>query len=303
MTSQAFASTASHRPDDQADAARTLRAMIAGGKGLVLPGVFDGLSATIARRAGFEAFFIGGLPLVGARYGVPDIGLKGLAEIRAGVADILDACPMPALVDMDDGYGDVKNAVHTMHSYERLGVSALMIEDQRWPKRCGHMAGKQVVPTADMVNKVRAMVAERRIADTFIFARTDARAVNGLDDALRRAECYLRAGADGLFIEAPESLDELARIGRSFDVPMIANPLEGGKTPILKPAQYHALGFQILPYGLHLLMRVAKVMQDSLRDLYSQAMEMDYASSAMPFEEYLDVVGLPQWHGVEERNS
>ena len=165
------------------------------------------------------------------------------------------------------------------------------------------MAGKQVVPTADMVNKVRAMVAERRIADTFIFARTDARAVNGLDDALRRAECYLRAGADGLFIEAPESLDELARIGRSFDVPMIANPLEGGKTPILKPAQYHALGFQILPYGLHLLMRVAKVMQDSLRDLYSQAMEMDYASSAMPFEEYLDVVGLPQWHGVEERNS
>lgn len=280
----------------------TFRSLVQTGKGLVLPGIFDGLSGRLAQRAGFEAIFIGGFPLVGTRYGVPDIGLKGLADIRAGVSDILDACELPAFVDIDDGYGDAKNAVHTLHSYERLGVSAVMIEDQRWPKRCGHLDGKQVVPTEDMVAKLRAMVSERRDPETFIFARTDSRAVLGLDEALRRGEAYLRAGADGLFVEAPQSIEELQRVGREFNVPLIANPLEGGKTPILMPQEYHELGFQVLPYGLHLLMRVAKTIKDSLDDLHSRAMKMDYASTAMSFPDYLDAVGLPQWQGVEERS-
>ncbi len=281
--------------------APTFRQLLQPERPLVLPGVFDGLSARLASRAGFEAIFVGGFSVVGTRYGVPDIGLKALADIRCAVADIREVCPLPALVDIDDGYGDVKNAVNTVWSYERLGVSAFILEDQVWPKRCGHLGSKRVVEPALMVEKLAAVSAERRSPDTFVFARTDARAVHGLDDAMRRGEQYLRAGADGLFIEAPTSVDELERIGRAFDVPMIANPLEGGKTPILKPEEYYGLGFQVLPYGLHLLMRVAQVMEQALADLKSQTFAMSYDDTAMSFEHYLDVVGLPEWDRLVDR--
>ncbi len=277
----------------------TFRSLIQQGNGLVMPGIFDAIGGRLAARIGFPAIFIGGFSLIGARYGAPDIGLRGLADIRAGVVDILGACSVPALVDIDDGYGDVKNAVHTLHSYESIGVSAVMIEDQQWPKRCGHLDGKIVVPPEYMAAKIRALVGERLDPATFVFARTDARAVLGLDEALRRAEIYLRAGADGLFIEAPESVEELERIGREFAVPMIANPLEGGKTPILRPADYHALGFQVLPYGLHLLMRVVRTMSDALKDLHSQTLAMDYETSAMSFDDYLALVDLPNWQRIE----
>ena len=178
---------------------------------LVLPGAHDALSARLIEQAGFEGYFIGGFPAVGARYGVPDVGLKGLGEIAAAVHDILGATDLPVFVDIDDGYGDVKNAVHTMHTYERMGVAAMQIEDQKWPKRCGHMAGKTVVACEEMEAKIRAMAGERINPDTFIWARTDSRAPLGLDEALRRAERYLRAGADALFIEAPRTIEELER--------------------------------------------------------------------------------------------
>src|SRR3989454_498899 len=209
---------------------------------LVVPGAHDALSARLIQNIGFETYFIGGFPAVGARYGVPDIGLKGFGEISACVRDIMAACDLPVFVDGDDGYGDVKNVVHTVQTYERMGVSAILIEDQQWPKRCGHMVGKKVVPTELAEAKIRAAASERIDPETWILARTDARQVYGLDEAMRRAERYIRAGADGIFIEAPRTVEELARIGRAFDVPQICNPLIGGRTPTPRVGEVRALG-------------------------------------------------------------
>ena len=163
---------------------------------LVIPGAYDALSALLIERTGFDCMFVGGFPVAGARYGVPDIGLAGFADIAAAVRDIIAACEVPVLVDIDDGYGDVKNAVHTVQAYERMGASAVFLEDQAWPKRCGHMAGKKVVPAEVMEAKIKATMAERLDPETLICVRTDARAVLGFDEALRRAERYVRAGFD-----------------------------------------------------------------------------------------------------------
>src|SRR5437588_1563657 len=169
---------------------------------LQLPAAHDALTAKLIQRAGFHAYQIGGFALVGARHGLPDVDLTRFGEHAAGVRDIMAACDLPVLVDADDGYGDAKNVTLTVTSYEATGVSAIFIEDQVSPKRCGHMSGKQVVPPKIMEERIQAAVAARHSADFFIVARPDARAVEGLDEALKRAERYLKAGADGLYIEA-----------------------------------------------------------------------------------------------------
>ena len=266
---------------------------------LVMAGAFDALSARLIERAGFPSYFISGFSVVGARYGVPDIGLKGLGDISAAVRDIVRATDLPVLVDGDDGYGDVKNVVETVHTYERMGVGAIMLEDQTWPKRCGHMAGKNVVPVEVMEAKLRAAVSERLNPDTFIIARTDSRAVHGLDDALRRAERYLNTGVDGLFIEAPESVEELEIIGKSFDVPQLANPLEGGRTPILSPKELHELGFRIIPYGITLILRAAKAMQLALEDIRSGKFAL--WNTGVSFDEYKEIVGFSKWSRVDDQ--
>jgi 2-methylisocitrate lyase-like PEP mutase family enzyme len=203
------------------------------------------------------------------------------------------------LVDIDDGYGDVKNVVHTVHTYERMGAEALMIEDQRWPKRCGHMAGKNVVPIEDMELKLRVALAERMDPQTFIFARTDARSPLGLDEAMRRAERYLALGADGIFIEAPQSLEELERIGRAFgNVPMIANPLEGGVTPLLKPDELHALGFKVIGYGTNLLMRAVKTLQMALADIRDGQFKL--MGTGIGLGEYVKLLGYDDWARIDE---
>lgn len=275
------------------------RTALAAEQPLILFGAYDALSARLIERAGCAALFVSGFSVVGARYGVPDIGLRAFGDISAAVHDILQATSLPALIDIDDGYGDVKNAVHTVQAYERLGASAMMIEDQAWPKRCGHIAGKSVVPLADMEAKVRAVVGERTDPTTFIIARTDARAVVGLDEALRRAEAYLRAGADGLFIEAPESVEEMAIIGRHFDVPLLANPLEGGRSPILTPKEYRELGFSIIGYGITLLLRAAAAMQTAIDDIRSG--RFGASQDALGLEQFKDIVGFADWARIEDK--
>jgi 2,3-dimethylmalate lyase len=266
---------------------------------LVVPGAHDALSARLIQRIGFETYFIGGFPTVGARYGVPDLGLKGFGEIAAAVRDIMAACDLPVFVDGDDGYGDVKNVVHTVNTYERMGVSAILIEDQLWPKRCGHMEGKKVVPVELAEAKIRAATAERLNPETWILARTDARQVHDLDEAMRRAERYIRAGADGIFIEAPRSIAELQRIGRAFDVPQICNPLMGGHTPILTMEELGDLGFNCAVLGLDTLMHAAKAIEAVLLDMKSGRFALREAG--MDFETYKQVVGYDRWRGVEER--
>src|SRR5258708_124697 len=237
---------------------------------LVVPGAHDALSARLIQKIGFPTYFIGGFPAVGARYGVPDVGLKGFGEISAAGRDIMGACDLPGFVDGDGGYGDVKNVVHTVQSYERMGVSAILIEDQQWPKRCGHMVGKKVVPAELAVAKIKAACAERINPETWILARTDARAVHDLDEAMRRAEKYIRAGADGIFIEAPRSIAELERIGKAFDVPQICNPLMGRHTPIRSMEELRQLGFNCAVLGLDTVMHAAKAIEAVLVHMESR---------------------------------
>jgi 2,3-dimethylmalate lyase len=265
---------------------------------LVMPGAHDAISARLIARAGFKAYFIGGFPLVGARYGLPDVGLAALGEMAAGTRDIMAACDLPVLVDGDNGYGDAKTAVHVLHTYERMGAAAIFFEDQLSPKRCGHMAGKQLMPPERMEANLRAVASERMRPDIFLIARTDARAVHGLDEALRRGERYLRAGADGLFIEAPMNLEELARIGNAFaGVPQLANMLEGGRTPLLPPSELGRLGFAMAIYGISLLMHAVRAMQGVLAELARG--EVGFAGSGVGFEKYKDIVDFDRWSRIE----
>lgn len=276
----------------------SFRSLVASERPLVLPGAHDAISARLIERAGFKAYFIGGFPLVGARYGVPDIGLAGLGEISAAVREIVAACDLPVMVDADNGYGDVKNVVHVLHTYERMGVQALMLEDQVAPKRCGHIAGKDVVPAEQMEAKIRAAAQNRLDAETFILARTDARDVLGLDEAFRRAESYLKAGADGIFIESPHSVEELEQIGRKFDVPQMANMLEGGRTPLLTPKELADLGFRMPTYGISLLLHAVRAMQGVLAQL--AAGDLDFKGKGAGFEEFKSLVGFQTWAGIED---
>jgi len=277
----------------------TFRQLVASERPLVLPGAHDAISARLIERAGFKAYFIGGFPLVGARYGVPDIGLMGLGEIGSGIRDIMSACDLPVLVDCDNGYGDVKTVVHVINFYERLGAQAVFFEDQVSPKRCGHIAGKRLLDPGQMEANIRAAAENRIHSDTFIIARTDAREVYGLDEALRRGERYARAGADALFIEAPVSVEEMRTIGRTFDVPQLANMLEGGRTPLLRPSELEELGFRIAIYGISPLMHAVRAMQHVLSSLSEG--DVSFAGRGVSFEEYKSIVGFDRWAAVENR--
>jgi 2-methylisocitrate lyase-like PEP mutase family enzyme len=279
----------------------TWRELLARGEPLLLPCAHDALSARLIERAGFSAYSIGGYALAGARHALPDIGLLGFGEMSAGIRDIMAASALPVLLDCDDGYGDVKNVAHTVARYQAMGAAAVFIEDQRAPKRCGHMAGKEVIDAEAMAAKLRAAAAARRNGDLFIIARTDARAVHGLDEALRRAEIYLAAGADGLFVEAPQSLDELARVGRAFPgVPQLANMVEGGgRTPVLAPQELFRLGFAMVAYPTSLIFRVARAIEQALADL--KAGRPANINDSVDFESFKEITGLERWADVERR--
>ena len=278
---------------------KTFRQLVASESLLVLPGAHDAISARLIQRAGFKAYFIGGFPLVGARYGVPDIGLMGLGEIEAGIRDIMAASDLPVLVDCDNGYGDVKTVVHTINTYERLGAQAVFFEDQISPKRCGHIHGKRLLSAEHMEANIRAAAENRINPETFIIARTDAREVYDLDEALRRGERYIRAGADGLFIEAPVNIDELEKIGRAFEVPQLANMLEGGRTPVLTPAELERLGFRIVIYGISLLVHAVQAMENVLTCLARG--KVDFAGKGVGFEDYKSIVGFEHWATIEAK--
>ena len=262
---------------------------------LVLPGAHDALSALLIKQAAFPAYFIGGYSLLGVRYGLPDIGLAGLGEMSAGIRDIVNACDLPVLVDADNGYGDEKTIAHSVRTYERMGVSALMIDDLVLPKR---KTGKVLMPAEQMMKNLRAAVAARENPDTFFIGRTDALTELGMDEARRRAEQYLEAGADGIFIEGIRTVDELELAGRSFDVPQLANMMEGGNLPVLKPSELAQMGFQMSIYGISLLVRITRLMRESLADLKSERLEM--VGSGVSLDEYNNIVGLPAWMKYED---
>jgi len=278
----------------------TWRGLLARPEPIVMPGVYDALSASFAERLGASAAVVGGFGVVAARYGLPDIGVVGLHGMAAAVHDILAATRIPLLVDADDGYGDAKSVSLTVTTYETMGASALLLEDQVAPKRCGHLAGKGVVATEAMEAKLRTAAAARRDRDLFIIARTDSRAVHGLDEALRRSERYLRAGADGLFIEAPQSVEELALIGREFDVPQMCNMLVGGRTPLLTSAELHAMGFRMIVHGTTLVSRVARALEEGLGEILGDVNRFD-EGRYMPLRQFTEALGIERWLEVERR--
>ena len=266
-----------------------------------LPAAHDGLTAKLIERAGFSACQIGGFALTGARHGFPDIDLTRFAEQAAGVRDILAACSLPVLVDVDDGYGDVKNVTHTVRTYEAMGVPAIFLEDQVAPKRCGHLTGKKVVPPEVMESKIRAAAAARHSPDFFLVARTDARDPEGLDSALRRGERYLKAGADGLYVEAPKSEKELEQIGKTFHgVPQMTNMFEGDdETPWLTPKELSKLGFSMILYPTTLLFRLVRSVERALQDL--KAGKKTPGKEGVRLDEFEEIVGLSDWAEIEKR--
>src|SRR5438270_1141758 len=271
-------------------------------KPMQLPSACDALTAKVIQQAGFPAYQVGGFALDGMRFGFPDMDVNRLGEKSAAVADIIHACELPVLVDCDDGYGDEKNVVHTVHVYDDLGVPAIFIEDQRSPKRCAHMGGKPVVEPQEMVNKIRAACSARREADKlFILARTDAIAVNGLDDALRRAEKYLRAGADGVYVEGPRDLKELRAVGRTFKgEPLAVTMLEGGGvTPWAPPDELYSMGFNMVLYPTTLLFRQTRAMMRTLADLKA-GIPMPASDSVTMFE-FEKIVDIAYWKSIEEK--
>jgi 2-methylisocitrate lyase-like PEP mutase family enzyme len=270
-------------------------------KPLPLVAVHDALSAQLVERAGFKAYSIGVFGLIGCRYLLSDVGIASFGEIVEGIRDTMSGSSLPVLVDGDDGYGDVKNITRTVEVYEEMGVAGIVFEDQTNPKRCGHMAGKSVVSIEQAKRKLEAALAARKNPDLFIVARTDARAVHGLDDALRRGEEFLKLGVDGLFVEAPQSIEELEIIGRSFDEPLVVNMAAGGRTPILPQKELARMGFSIILYAGTMLFRAAKAMQETVASLKKGDIEPD--DYYLTFKEMTDIFGLSKWAAIDDKYS
>ncbi|HEX3356197.1 MAG TPA: isocitrate lyase/PEP mutase family protein [Tepidisphaeraceae bacterium] len=268
---------------------------------LLLPVAHDALSARIIEQAGFAALQIGGFAVEGSRHGIPDINLTHFAERYAAVKDIMAATSLPIMVDADDGYGDAKNITYTVRAYQGLGIQALFIEDQQAPKECGHMDNKKVVPTEEMVNKIKAAVDAKSDREFFILARSDAINPEGLDSVLRRGEKYLKAGADGIYIEGPETVEQLQAIGKAFKgTPLATSILEnGGKTPWLPPEQFGEMGFSMILYPTSILFRSTHAIQSAARDLRSgRPLEVEHAVDMKTFEKIVD---LEHWRKIEKK--
>lgn len=262
---------------------------------LVAPGVYDALTARMVESCGFEAAFMSGAGVSYARLGRPDIGLLTMTEMVDAAAGIASAVNIPIIADGDNGHGNAINVMRTVRLFEAAGVAALLLEDQTLPKRCGHLAGKRVVSQEEMVGKLRAAQKARASRDFALIARTDARSILGLDATIQRAKAYLDAGADILFIEAPESERELAAIARAFPgVPLLANMVEGGKTPLLSAAELEALGYAVVIYPNALARRFVAAGRELLAGLKTAGSTHAFLDCMVMFSELNALVGLDE---------
>ena len=228
---------------------------------IVAPGVYDLVSAKLADQAGFDALYMTGFGVVASHLGYPDAGLATYSDMLGRVRQIAEGTATPLIADGDTGYGGLLNVDHTVRGYEAAGAQAIQLEDQEFPKKCGHTPSRRVIPLADAARKIKVAAQARSSKDFKIIARTDARTAHGLDEALRRGEAFLKAGADILFIEAPESVAEMERIGRSFEAPLLANMVEGGRTPILSREELERIGYKLAIYPVAGLLAAASALQ------------------------------------------
>ena len=269
---------------------------------LVAPGVYDGLTANLATQSGFEALYLSGAAVAYTRLGLPDIGLSTASEMADTMALIADRTDLPVIMDADTGFGNALNARRTMQTYERAGAAAIQIEDQTFPKRCGHLTDKSLISSREMADKIAA-VADARRRDTLIIARTDAIAVEGFDAATCRAEVYIAAGADALFIEAPRSAVELQKIGDQFAgrVPLMANMVEGGATPVLDAQSLEAMGFDIVIFPGGIVRALTKTAQDYYDSLHKSGSNAPFADRMFDFDGLNEAIGTAEFLSLGEK--
>ncbi len=279
-----------------------MRRLLSGPDFLVLPGVYDALTAKIAERVGFQCLVMGGYSIAASRLGQPDVGYLTMTEMAQAVKTICDAVALPLFADGDTGYGNALSVQRTVIEYEKAGAAAILFEDQVWPKRCGHMLGKEVISSDEHAMKIRAAKDACSNPDTVIIARTDSRAVLGLEEAIRRGRQYFAAGADALFIEAPQDENELAAIGKAFpDKLLLANMIEGGKTPILTPEQLQKLGFKVVFWPVTVLYAVLKTVEEVFAELHRSGTTTAVGDRLHSFSHFNQLIGLTEYSALEKK--
>ena len=276
-----------------------LRALVQARRGVIVPGAFNALSARVIEDLGFEAIYITGAGVTNMWFGLPDQGFMGLAEIADHTARIRDAVSLPLIVDADTGFGNALNVRHTVRTLERAGADCIQFEDQIAPKRCGHFAGKDVIPIDEAVNKIKAADDARQSADLLILARTDACAVLGFEAAIERAHRFAEAGADILFVEAVTSVDEIRALPQRLDCPQLMNMVVGGKTPIFSAEDLGGMGYGLVLYANAALQGAVAGMQKALTVLQEAKRLEEDPELLISFAERQRLVGKPQWDALE----
>lgn len=263
---------------------------------LLAPGIYDALSGLIAEQAGARAVYLSGASIAYTRFGRSDVGLVSASEVHDTLAAVTDRIQIPVIVDADTGFGNALNVQRTIRNFERAGAAAIQIEDQSFPKRCGHLDGKTLISKDEMVGKIKAAIDARKETNTLIIARTDARGVEGLSEAIDRAQAYQEAGADILFIEAPHSIDEMKLIRKSFgeDIPLLANMVEGGKTPIKTANDLKSLGFNIVIFPGGAVRAATFQLQQYYAGLIENGSTLEFADSMHNFDSLNSVIGTPE---------
>lgn len=269
---------------------------------ILAPGAYDALTARLIEQAGFPAVYMTGFGTSASLLGRPDVGLLTMSQMVDNARRIAQAVGVPVIADADTGYGNPLNVIRTVQEYEHAGVSAIHIEDQTAPKKCGHMENKQVIAAAEMTEKIHAAVEARSSGDFLIIARTDARAVEGLESALRRARSYREAGADILFIEAPQNEDEVAQIARAFpNVPLLFNWAEGGKTPPMRLERLKELGYRLVIFPISALLTAAKAVQAVLAEIKAEGTPSRIFPDGSSFRQFNEMIGLGEIQELEKR--
>jgi len=263
---------------------------------LLAPGIYDALSGLIAEQAGARAVYLSGASIAYTRFGRSDVGLVSASEVHDALAAVTDRIQIPVIVDADTGFGNALNVQRTIRNFERAGAAAIQIEDQSFPKRCGHLDGKTLISKDEMVGKIKAAIDARKETNTLIIARTDARGVEGLSEAIDRAQAYQEAGADILFIEAPHSIDEMKLIRKSFgeDIPLLANMVEGGKTPIKTANDLKSLGFNIVIFPGGAVRAATFQLQQYYAGLIENGSTLEFSDSMHNFDSLNSVIGTPE---------
>jgi len=280
---------------------KNFKGMLKSKKPLVIPGVYDALGAKIAQKVGFDAMFQTGYGTSATLFGMPDYGFIGAAETVDNARRICRAVTVPVIVDSDTGYGNALSVWKLVKELESAGASGIFLEDQKWPKRCGHMQGKEVISQEEYTEKLSAAIDARESKDFIIVARTDARATEGLDEAIERGKQNRKTGADAVFVEAPRSIDEMKRIGKEINAPLVANMIEGGATPLSSAETLSKIGFNIILYPLSVLYANTFATMNILTELKKTGNTAKYKQKVVNFDQFNDLVELPKFRKMEKK--